>query len=276
MKTLAINGGVHLGCRTNSDGLPYLSSQRFSPPVHLSKPYYDEETGALLVNLSCPTAGLLSGDRMICDIEVSERASMVITTPGATRSHYMRSGIAEVEQKFRVKDDSFLEFNPGSLILQKSTSLEQNSFVDVRQDGEVLFVEKILPGRIAHGESFLFKKFSNRLRIQKNEQLVLLESFILEPENESINPWKNSFRTPFYGCFYLLSPKLSDELSCRKEIHDLKNDSLLVGSTSMHRKAGWVIKVLAGDPYEFRKAMKLIRVLLYESIGRLPTSFRRY
>lgn len=276
MKTLAINGGVHLGCRTNSDGLPYLSSQRFSPPVHLSKPYYDEETGALLVNLSCPTAGLLSGDRMICDIEVSERASMVITTPGATRSHYMRSGIAKVEQKFRVKDDSFLEFNPGSLILQKSTSLEQNSFVDVGQDGEVLFVEKMLPGRIAHGESFLFKKFSNRLRIQKNEQLVLLESFILEPENESINPWKNSFQTPFYGCFYLLSPKVSDELPCRQEIHDLKNDSLLVGSTSMHRKAGWVIKVLAGDPYEFRKVMKLIRALLYESIGRLPTSFRRY
>ena len=274
MKTLAINGGVHLGCRTNSDGLPYLSSQRFSPPVHLSKPYYDEETGALLVNLSCPTAGLLSGDRMICDIEVSDRASMVATTPVL-----LALTICDLEWQGLIKSSGLrmilFEFNPGSLFCKNQPSRAKD-FVEVGEEAEVLFVEKILPGRIAHGESFLFKKFSNRLRIQKNEQLVLLESFILEPENESINPWKNSFRTPFYGCFYLLSPKLSDELSCRKEIHDLKNDSLLVGSTSMHRKAGWVIKVLAGDPYEFRKAMKLIRVLLYESIGRLPTSFRRY
>ena len=30
---------------------------------------------------------------MICDIEVSDEASMVVTTPGATRSHYMRSGL---------------------------------------------------------------------------------------------------------------------------------------------------------------------------------------
>ena len=75
MKPLGLNGGVQLGCRMNTDGVPYLASQRFSPPVHLSKPYYDEHTGALLINLSCPTAGLLSGDRMICDIEVSDEAS---------------------------------------------------------------------------------------------------------------------------------------------------------------------------------------------------------
>ncbi|MBD36509.1 MAG: hypothetical protein CMI28_00325 [Opitutae bacterium] len=167
MKSLGIHGGVHLGCRTNEDGFPYLSSQRFSPPVHLSKPYYDEDTRSLLINLSCPTAGLLSGDRMVCDIEVSDRASMVVTTPGATRSHYMRSGVAKVDQKFRVHNDSFLEFNPGSLILQKSTSLEQRTLLEVGEEAEALFVEKMLPGRIAHGESFLLKKFSNRLRIQK-------------------------------------------------------------------------------------------------------------
>ena len=276
MKPLGIHGGVHLGCRTNDDGLPYLSSQRFSPPVHLSKPYYDEDTGSLLINLSCPTAGLLSGDRMICDIEVSEEASMVVTTPGATRSHFMRTGTAKVEQKFRIKDDSFLEFNPGSLILQRSTSLEQKTKVEVEGNAEVLFVEKMLPGRIAHGESFLFKKFSNRLRIQKNKKNILLESFTLEPENESVNPWRKSFPTPFYGCFYLVSPKVSNELPCRQKIHDMKNENLLVGSTSMHHQAGWMVKVLAGDPYEFRKAMREIRELLYKAIDRLPTSFRRY
>ena len=276
MKPLGIQGGVHLGCRTDLHGLPYLSHQRFSPPVHLSKPYFDESTHSLLINLSCPTAGLLSGDRMVCDIEVSEDAAMVVTTPGATRSHFMGSGEAKVEQKFQIRDRAFLEFNPGSLILQKSTSLVQNTVVEVEQGAEVLFVEEMLPGRIAHGESFLFRKFSNRLKVLKKGKLVLLESFTLEPENESVNPWKNSFPTPFYGCFYLVSSKVSGELSCRHEIHDMTNDGLLVGSTSMHNKAGWLVKVLAGDPYQFRKAMNEIREALYQAIGRIPPSFRRY
>ena len=276
MKPLGIQGGVQLGCRTDLHGFPYLSHQRFSPPVHLSKPYFDEDTGSLLINLSCPTGGLLSGDRMICNIKVSEKAAMVVTTPGATRSHFMRSGVAKVKQKFQVSDRAFLEFNPGSLILQKSTSLEQHTWVEVEDGAEVLFVEKMLPGRIAHGESFLFTKFSNRLKVLKDGKLVLLESFTLKPENESVTPWRNSFLTPFYGCFYLVSPKVSDELPCRQKIHDMTSESLLVGSTSMHRKAGWVVKVLAGDPYQFRKAMDEIRVTLYQAIGRLPPSFRRY
>jgi urease accessory protein len=184
--------------------------------------------------------------------------------------------VAKVDQKFRVKDDSFLEFNPGSLILQNSTSLDQRTLVEVGEEAEVLFVEKMLPGRIAHGESFLFKKFSNRLRIQKNKKLVLLESFTLEPENESVNPWRNSFPTPFYGCFYLVSQKVTNELPGRQKIHEMKTENLIVGSSAMHHKAGWMVKVLAGDPYEFRKAMRGIREILYKAIGRLPTSFRRY
>jgi urease accessory protein len=276
MNDFSLDGGVKLGCRLNSDGVPYLSSQRFSPPVHLSKPYFDEDTSSLLINLSCPTAGLLAGDRIICDIEVSDDASMVVTTPGATRAHFMRSGIARVEQKFTIKESSFLEFNPGALILQKATNLEQVTEIEVDEDGEVLFVEKMLPGRIAHGESFLFKRFSNQLKIRKENQLVLLEAFNLESDNESVLPWKNSFSTPYYGCFYLISKKLREHLPCRDRIQSMKSENLLTGSSSLHHKAGWMIKVLAGDPYEFKRAMKEIRNLLYKDIERKPTDFRRY
>ena len=274
--TFVLDGGVTLGCRRNSDGVPYLSSQRFSPPVHLSKPYFDPDTNSLLVNLSCPTAGLLAGDRMLCDIEVTDQASMVVTTPGATRSHFMRSGIARVEQKFRVRDGSFLEFNPGALILQKATNLEQVTEVEVDKDSEILFVEKILPGRIAHGESFVFQKFSNRLSMKQGKQLALLESFVLDPKNESVLAWKNSFSTPYYGSFYLISPKLKEHLPCREKVHGLISPNLLTGTTSLHGKAGWMVKILAGDPYEFKRAMKEIRQLLHSDIGRTPTDFRRY
>ena len=97
------------------------------------------------------------------------------------------------------------------------------------------------------------------MRIQKEAQLILMENFILEPQNQSVDSWRNSFESPFYGCLYLTSPKVADELPCRFKIHDMMSENLLVGVTSMHRKAGWIVKVLAGDPYEFRKVMKQIR-----------------
>ena len=85
-----------------------------------------------------------------------------------------------------------------------------------------------------------------------------MENFILDPENDSVYPWRSSFPSSFYGCLYLISQKVAEELSCRHAIHNMLSENLLVGVTSMHQKAGWMIKVLAGDPYEFRKAMKRI------------------
>ena len=99
--------------------------------------------------------------------------------------------------------------------MQKATNLKQLTQVEVEKDAEILFVEKMLPGRIAYGESFVFQKFSNRLEIKQDNQLVLLESFVLTPDNESVLPWKNSFPTPFYGSFYLISK--SFERACLVE-----------------------------------------------------------
>ena len=142
------------------------------------------------------------------------------------------------------------------------------------ENAEVLYVEKILPGRLARGESFEFSKFSNRLRIQRDKQLILLENFTLDPQNNSVYPWQNSFPSPFYGCLYLISPKVSaEELPCRHAIHDMMTENLLVGVTSMHRKAGWIIKVLAGDPYEFRNAMKELGNFYMKQLDDSPQSF---
>ena len=66
---------------------------------------------------------------------------MVVTTPGA-RSHYMRSGIAKVEQKFELVMVRF-RIQSGSLILQKSTSLEQKTLIDITENAEVLYFEKM-------------------------------------------------------------------------------------------------------------------------------------
>jgi len=38
--------------------------------------------------------------------------------------------------------------------------LHQNTRVELSENAELLFVEKVMPGKVAHGELFKFKKFS--------------------------------------------------------------------------------------------------------------------
>jgi hypothetical protein len=69
---------------------------------------------------------------------------------------------------------------------------------------------------------------------------------------------------------------VENSLPSRQVIHDLKNECLLIGSSQMHQNVGWIIKVLAGDAIEFHRAMKKVRSIIYNDLGRTPTGFRRY
>ena len=73
----------------------------------------------------------------------------------------------------------------------------------------------------------------------------------MDPQNESVYPGK-ILSNLHSMVVYLASAKWL-MLPCRQAIHDMMNECLIVGVTSMHRNAGWIIKVLAGDPYGFRK-----------------------
>ena len=275
--SLGVEGGVSMVCSVDGRGESFLSTQSFSPPVHLSKPYFDHYSKHLLVNLSCPTAGLLSGDKMICKVKVEDDASLVLTTPGATRAHVMRCGEAIVKQEFRVEGRGFMEFNPGTLVLQRDARLHQSSLLELGSESEVLFVETLLPGRLAYGETFSFSEFSNRLIVRQSGKLILKESYSLTPRNSSVKSWRNSFKEPYYGAFYIFSPKVKNDLPSRGVLHRLAtdNESLLIGSTSLFR-SGWLIKVMAGNGVVFKKTMEEVRLAIYSDIGRPMPSFRRY
>ncbi|MFP6901325.1 MAG: urease accessory protein UreD, partial [Opitutales bacterium] len=250
-------------------------SQRFRPPVHLSKPYHDREADLLLVNLACPTAGLLEGDRVDCEFVVSRNGALVLTTPGATRAHVMRSGKAVVKQRFVLEKDAFLEFAPGMLILQRDACLSLRSTVEIAPNSELIFTESIAPGRVARGEIFQFREFSNQLSIKMGGKPIVRENYLLRPDDSSVTSWRNAFPEPFYASFYLFSPKVEEDLPARASLHDLGNNNLLIGVTRLHR-SGWMIKLLAADAITLRKAMGTVRSTLYLALDRLEPSFRRY
>lgn len=272
---LAVSGGVELLCGADDSGRLLIKRQRFQPPVHLGKAYFDDESNTLLVHLACPTAGLLEGDELTCDVTIEKGGSLVLTTPGSTRAHFMRSGLAKVRQRFQIEDGGFLEFAPETLILQRASRLLQDTTVSLAPEAELLFLESIAPGRVASGEVFEFDEFTNRFRVEREGSPVVLERFRVRSDAPDSAPWRSAFPTPYYAAFHLFSPKLEEQLSCRRAIHDLQSENLLAGATRLHH-GGWTVKLLAADSVTLRQAIAFTRQRLYEELGRVAPSFRRY
>src|SRR5882757_3267815 len=155
MQAAGLQGHLHLVCALDTRGVSHLRSQSFRAPMHISKPHLDAET--LVVNVINPTAGLLAGDEVKCDITVEAGARLVLTTPSAARSHRMRAGRAVLVQDFRVAAGGFLDVWPELFIPQAGTRYHQRTTAQVEAGGTLLLAEMLAPGRVASGEAFAYE-----------------------------------------------------------------------------------------------------------------------
>ena len=270
-----LQGHLRLACSTDAEGRSYLEEKSFSVPIHVSKPYWDGQ--ALLVNLVSPTAGLLEGDTVDCEVRVRSGASLVLSAPAATRVHTMKSGgTAKLEQNFLVGEDSFLEYNPEPLILQRDSTFSQHTRIDLDGGAGLLFLENLLPGRIAHGEVFEFASFRNKLEILRDGLPVVIENYHLGAGMPGLRDWLSAFPEASYASFYAFSPEFLEKKPPIAGIEGLHNpEELMVGMTQIAPE-GWAVRILAATPILLRKSIAEIRETLLGSMGRCPTDLRRY
>src|SRR5688500_6639167 len=110
------SGHLSLCAAVRDHGRTVLAAQSFRAPFHISKPYWDADSRALLVQVVNPTAGILAGDRLESEIAVQRDAALLVTTPSANRLFQMRGGAAECSQHFTVSAGGWLEVMPEPLV----------------------------------------------------------------------------------------------------------------------------------------------------------------
>lgn len=252
---------------------PYLSRRAHRPPIHISKPYFDGHY--LLLNVMSPTAGLLEGDDVAIEAEVASGASLVLSHPTSLRAHKMGLGHASWNQRYTVDSDALLESNPEWLILQAQSRLRQTTRIELGRSSELLFLESIAPGRVAHGEAFAFSSFRNRLELSIDGQLVAKEAFEVNPRQGTHLSWQRSFASPFYVSLYFASPRLAEANPLPAAIHHMGSADLLAGYTQLPHRHAWNARFLSPDPSRLRQAIAETRAAFYQAIGRPLPSLRR-
>jgi urease accessory protein len=267
-----LSGHLDLVCGPDSRGVSVLKKQSFRVPMHISKPHID--AGALVVNIVNPTAGLLEGDRVECRVEVESGARLLLTTPSASRTHRMKTGMAIMTQKMKVAGGGSLEFWPELLIPQGGSRYRQETEIRIEDGGELLFFESLAPGRVASGEAFAFRELTWVTDVWHGGRQIVRERYRLSPESESVRALRGAFTDAYYASGFILAPGLDDAHPCWGAIHTLHAADAWVGCGRLSA-GGWVVKCVAAGSIALRRVLHAIRVEIYDALGRPTPSLRR-
>jgi len=267
------SGQLSLCAEARADGTTVLAAQSFRAPYHISKPYWDAGTGVLLVQVVNPTAGILRGDRLESEIAVGAGAALLVTTPSASRIFQMAGGAAESRQTFRVASGGWLEVAPEPLVPHRGARFHQRTAVEVEPGGALFFVDQLQPGRVAHGEVWLWDRLCLELDVRRGGELVLRER--LDQSGEELRALAELAGSGPAACF-ANAVLLADggEGSWRAEIGALHRDGLWVGVSAL-RRGGWSIRLVSPDSIRLRQALSDLRRILSAHFPPMACSLRK-
>ncbi len=270
-------GHLSLRAAVRDHGRTVLAAQSFRAPYHISKPYWDTETRTLHVQVANPTAGILAGDRLESVIAVDAGAALLVTTPSASRLFHMRDGVAECRQHFSVAADGWLEVMPEPLVPHRACRYRQMTTVEVESGGALFFVDQLLPGRVGHGEAWVWDRLQLELTVRVGRELALRERF--DQSGEELRQLAALAGSGAKACFanaILIAPTAaaSGEPSWRAQLNALHRDEVWVGLSAL-RRGGWSLKIVAPDAIHLRKTVREVRQILAGYFPRLGCDTRK-
>jgi len=264
---------MRLVCAPDSRGVACLREQSFRAPIHLSKPHWEEDT--LVLNVVNPTPGFLEDDRVLQEANVKTGARLLLTMPGASRAHKVRSGWAALEQRFNVESGAFLEVLPEVFIPQAGACYKQSTRISVEEDGELLFFESLAPGRTASGEIFQYRWLDWRTDLFIGDQHAARERLWLEPGTPSLEAVRAQFPTAYYASVLVVSKKIPVNLKSLRALNDMQSEDIWVGQSLLRHPHGWSLRILAQNAPALRNTIEAARIAVYETLGRKAPGLRR-
>ncbi|MFI5335679.1 MAG: urease accessory protein UreD [Opitutales bacterium] len=293
-----LSGHLLLRAEAREGGRTVLAGQSGRSPYHVSKPYWDEAAGTLIVQVVNATAGILAGDRLESEIRVEAGAALLVTAPSASRIFRMGEGApAECRQRFTVATGGWMEVLPEPLVPHRGCRYRQTTRLEVAAGAGLFFADLVLPGRTAHGETWAWDRLCLETEVRVAGELVLRERFDQTgPGLKSLADWAGSGATACFGNALLLVPEGEGTTQSRPsgiEVERVdpnalglaRSQSSALGSmrstsealtaalarvSALHgngvwlgvsplRRGGWSIKFVAPDSQRLRETLRAIR-----------------
>ena len=271
----AVRGRLALKAEADERGQTVLTERIHQGAFHLSKPYWDGNV--LMVQWINPTAGIFAGDVLESRVRVGSGASLLVTTPSATRIHTRTSPdqpAGQQHQHFQVAAGGWLEVQPEWLIPQRGSAFSQSTHIEVEQGGALFYAELLAPGRFAHGESLVFARLALRTRLSVGGQVIAQERLLAGAPDRL---WMLASRegTPMFSAtLWLVLPEVGRQAAgivreCLTAAAECESGVAVLPNGVLG------IRLLAARGMAIRSVMASLRARLAKSCKALRTSMRK-
>lgn len=197
--------------------------------------------------------GLLAGDSLGIALQLAPESQLYLADQSATKVHQMPDSDthATVQYDIRLEADSTLEFLPEPLILFEDSDLQQTTEIAMHPEAGLCWGEIILPGRLARGEIYKFRRYLNKTRIRfLDGKLWFAETMNLTGKGNQFASSPLFADAPVLGTLILVLP---EAIATSQTLKTLSNqiDSIASNSPSLSLASS----VLPGDRGLFVRAM---------------------
>jgi urease accessory protein len=163
------------------NGKTVIKKSSYKAPLQIVRPF-ELECGTLSLTLLNMTAGIMEGDTLELNIVLEEGAKVVLLTQTANKIHSMQGGFATQHMTITQAANSRLEYYPERNIPFVNADYRQKLRVNLASSAQFTYMEGLSAGRVLHGESWKFKRYSSQVDLFVDQELVYLERQDIMPQ----------------------------------------------------------------------------------------------
>jgi urease accessory protein len=161
-------------------GASRLLERTHSGPLRVQKPLYPEGNAVCHAIIVHPPGGVVGGDQLSIAARVGERASGLLTTPGAAKWYKANGYESRQQVTLEVGPHASLEWLPQETIFFDAANVRLDQTVNLAEDAAYIGAEILCFGRTASGESFRTGRIEQCTRIRRGGRLIWFEQGALD------------------------------------------------------------------------------------------------
>ena len=159
------------------DGASVIASLRQAGSSKLVFPRGGAGLQAVLVNTA---GGITGGDRFALSATAGPVTQLTLTTQAAERAYGAQPGeTGRVINRLSVSEDAHLNWLPQETILFENSCVRRDMKVDLHETARFMFVESLVLGRVAMGETLHNATFHDRVEIRRAGALIFADAMAL-------------------------------------------------------------------------------------------------
>src|SRR5262245_7041664 len=121
--------------------------------------------------------GIAGGDRLECDVTALANTSIAVTSQAAEKVYRALNEPARIGTKLKVCEAAKVAWLPQETIVFNSARLCRETEIELSSGAELLALEWLVLGRVAHGEKVIDGHITDSRRVKKDGRLIWADSF---------------------------------------------------------------------------------------------------